>query len=144
MKTWSTFSLEVQRELGKGDRQTKPQNWPWPKETFSQHVDRQLPDIWVRCKDLCFAFQLQGVKEVSDVVTHGEDVRQTDTLFIVFNCYKHSAAQDGPMLIQRSGLPVIDLLQLLLDVKSQVDVNFIFNINMVFLKRWVDPVGLVG
>lgn len=54
------------------------------------------------------------------MVTHGEYVRQTDTLFIVFNCYKHSAAQDGPMLIQRSGLSVIDLLQLHLDVKSRM------------------------
>ena len=63
------------------------------------------------------------------MVTHGEDVRDTDILFIVFNCYKHAAAQDGTMLIQRSGLPVLDLLQLYLDFKPQVDVNFIFSIN---------------
>jgi len=45
----------------------------------------------------------------------------------MFNCYKHFAAQDGTTLFERSGLAVIVLLQLHLDFKPRVDVNFISN-----------------
>lgn len=73
------------------------------------------------------------------MATYGKDVRDTDILFIMFNCYKHSAAQDVSMLTERSGLPVIVLLQLHLDFKPQVAVNFILSISIVSLKGMGGP-----